>query len=61
MKKYLYVNISVNNFFGAGTKEHREIIDEYASKGYRYVGYVPIDMSDHGKLREIDLIFEIDV
>ena len=61
MKKYLYENINVNTFFGAGTKEHREIIDKYAAEGYRYVGYVPTDMSDHGKIREIDLIFEIDV
>ena len=61
MKKYLYVNVNVNTFFGSGTKEHREIIDKYAAKGYRYVGYVPTHMSDHGKIIELDLIFEIDV
>lgn len=40
--------------------EHRQIINEHAAEGYRYVGYVPTNMNDHGKIREIDLIFEID-
>ena len=60
MKKYEYVNINVNTFFGAGTIEHRQIIDEYAAKGYRYVGYIPTDANNNGKIFEIDLIFEID-
>lgn len=60
MKKYEYVNININSFIGAGSKEHRQIIDEYAARGYRYVGYVPTDINDHGKIKAIDLIFEID-
>ena len=62
MKKYEYVNVNVNVscFLGSGTTEHRQIIDEYAAKGYRYVGYIPTDMNNNGKIYEMDLIFEID-
>ena len=60
MKRYEYVKIDINTFFGAGSEEHRKIIDEYAAKGYRYVGFVPTDMNGHGKILAIDLIFEIE-
>ena len=60
MKKYEYVNVRINKFIGAKSEEHRQIIDEYASKGYRYVGYIPTDISDYGKIKEMDLIFEIE-
>lgn len=29
-------------------------------KGYKYVGYIPTDITPHGKIAEMDLIFEID-
>ena len=62
MKKYEYVNININTFpIGAGTKEHRQIIDDYAAKGYTYVGYVPTEITTHGKIVTMDLIFEIDL
>ena len=60
MKKYEYVNVIIGKFIGAKSEEHRQIIDEYASKGYRYVGYIPTDISDYGKIKSMDLIFEID-
>lgn len=59
-KRYEYVNIYVNKLIGAKSEEHREIIDEYALKGYRYVGFIPTNMSDYGKIKEMDLVFEID-
>ena len=60
IKKYVYVNININAFIGAGSEEHRQIIDEYAAKGYKYVGYIPTNISDYGKIKKMDLIFEID-
>lgn len=60
MKKYEYINISINNLIGAKSEEHRKIIDEYAKKGYRYVGFVPTNISEYGKIKNIDLIFESD-
>ena len=60
MKKYEYVSINISYLFGAGSVEHRQIIDSYAARGYRYVGHIPTDIDAHGKIRKIDLIFEID-
>ena len=58
MKTYEYVRLDINRFIGARSEEHREIIDSYAAKGYRYVGYIPTNISDYGKIKEMDLIFE---
>lgn len=61
MKKYEYVQLHINKFIGAKSDEHRKIIDEYAAKGYRYVGYIPTVISDYGKIKDIDLVFEQDI
>lgn len=58
--RYEYVEVHINRFLGAGSKEHRRLIDEYASKGYRYVGFIPVNMTDYGKIKDVDLIFEIE-
>lgn len=61
MKKYEYVNIKIGKMFSVKSQEHRKIIDEYAAKGYRYVGYIPTDTDGYGKINNIDLIFESDI
>jgi len=60
MKRYEYVHIKINKFIGAKVENHREIINEYAKKGYRYVGFIPTKISEYGKTKELDLIFEMD-
>lgn len=60
MKKYEYVNININALMGANSMEHRQIIDEYVTKGYKYVGYIPTKVNGYGRIKKIDLIFEID-
>ena len=64
MKKYEYVTLNTKTgFFSTKSKKHREIIDQYAARGYRYVGWFPSKMSNmlSGVLEEIELIFETDV
>ena len=63
MKKYEYVTIKVKNnpVMNATILEHREIIDEYAAKGYIYKGYFPTLQGPSGKIIEMDLIFETEV
>lgn len=64
MKKYEYVTLDTKvGLFSSRSANYREIIDSYASKGYRYVGWLPTKTSNllSGVPEEIDLIFEIDV
>lgn len=61
MKKYEYVPVHISRFVGAKSEEHRQIIDSFAEKGYRYVGYIPTIISDYGKIKDLDLIFEKDI
>lgn len=56
MKRYEYVPIENTKMFGAKFEGHREIINEYAEKGYRYVGYIPSEIA--GILIKFDLVFE---
>lgn len=60
VKQYEYVHIRIGKFIGAKLESHREIIDEYASRGFTYAGYIPTNITDYGKFKEIDLIFEKD-
>ena len=60
MKEYSFVSLNIDRFFGSKSQEHREIIEEKAREGYRYTGFVPTDISDYGKIRSMDLIFERD-
>lgn len=64
MKKYEYVKLNMKvGFFSTKSSSYQKVIDEYASKGYRYVGWIPSSTSNmlSGVPEEIDLIFEIDV
>jgi len=59
MYKYEYVTIGVKKgVTNVKLSEHRAVIDGYAQKGYRYVGYIPTKESGYGILAEIDLVFE---
>lgn len=60
MKKYEYVEVYIDKIIGSRSDSHREIIDEYAKKGYKYVGFIPVSMSNYGKIRKMDLVFEKD-
>lgn len=58
--RYEYVTIHIGKFYGAKSEEHQKIINEYAQKGYRYIGFIPTVMNDYGKIKDMDLVFEID-
>lgn len=60
MKKYEFVNVVLKNNYVANAtmSEHRQIIEEWAKKGYSYAGFIPTKQGPSGKIVEIDLIFE---
>jgi len=60
MKKYEYITVELVNKKAttAESTEHRKVIDEYAEKGFQYVGYVPCVIGPSGKILSMDLIFE---
>lgn len=61
MGKYVFEKINCSVTLGGvktAFEEHREKIDEYASKGFRFAGWIPTSMDGYGHIMEIDLIFE---
>ena len=65
MKKYIYeyVRIEMPQSFikFPVMEEHREIISEYGSKGWRYVGNIRISQTNAGGSLGYDLIFEKEI
>ena len=61
MFKYEYVQIDNEALIASKFTKHRDIIDEYAKRGYRYAGFVPIKSDGYGRIKEMDLIFEKEV
>lgn len=64
MRKYEYVSVDYNKrevfIVGFGISEHREIIDDYAARGYRYVDSIITEVDSNARIRKIDLVFEKD-
>lgn len=56
--EFVRIEYENNKMTNAELHGHREIIEEYAKKGYRYVGFVPVKFGPSGKTLAIDLIFE---
>jgi len=56
--QYVTVNIGGGMWYNKAEKRHQSVIDAQAEKGWRYVGYVPLDFNPKGAPISIDLIFE---
>ena len=68
MYKYEYVSVSAEmegylaKFNGKlSLSDYRQIIDEKAAQGWRYVVYIHTRESREGYVRDLDLIFEKEV
>lgn len=63
MKEYVYQTYDTGGggFLSNHDCGHRQIIDQYAAEGWRYVGFVPVLFTGHGGMKKIDLVFERDV
>jgi len=58
MYKYEYVTIYSDSIIASKFTEHRNIINKYAQKGYRFVDAIPIKTRGHGMIVKMDLVFE---
>ena len=63
MFQYKYVTIYTGGggFLNNASCEHREVINQYAAEGWRYVGWVPTRFTGNGGTKELDLVFEKEV
>ena len=62
MFRYEYVTIKQERkvFKQRNFLNYRDVINEYAKKGFRFVGFVPKVEAGYASLVEIDLVFEIE-
>lgn len=60
MKTYEYATVSYRSkdLVLVATSEHRQIIDDYAVRGYRYVDSIITEVDGNARPRKIDLVFE---
>ena len=56
--RYEYVNVKNATFWTAKCFDHRDIIDEYAKRGFRFAGFIPTTIEGYGRITSYDLVFE---
>ena len=56
--EFVRVNYDNNKVACAELTSHRAVIEEYASKGYQSLGFVPVKLGPSGKMLALDLIFD---
>lgn len=57
MYEYKYVPVEREGWIFAEFPNYRETIDREAAQGWRYAGWMPVDVTS-GAMTKIDLIFE---
>lgn len=63
MYEYRYYSIDTGGglFFSNRDAKHREIIQQQAQVGWRFVGFVPTHFTSYGGIKALDLVFEREV
>lgn len=60
--KYVRMKCSIGGIYyhetEDGKRSPRQVIEDMAVQGYRYVGNVPVQLGRYGALTEYDMIFE---
>ena len=56
--EFVTMNMENNPTRNAELEGYRPVIEEWAAKGYRYCGFVPVKSGPSGKLLVIDLVFQ---
>ncbi len=60
MYEYKYVNLYTGGGFFLDNSDaaHRELIDEQAKDGWRFVAAIPTSFTSNGGTKSLDLVFE---
>ena len=56
--EFIRLEYKNNKATNAELSGHQEKIREYVSKGYEYIGFIPVKFGPSGKTLAIDLIFK---
>ncbi|WP_160680553.1 DUF4177 domain-containing protein [Clostridium sp. C8-1-8] len=56
MYKYIYVEAKAEGYLVSSN--HRELIDNYSSRGWRFVAAIPSNFNHEGRIKSFDLVFE---
>lgn len=56
--EHVIMDMENNPAWNAELDGYKQVIDEWAEKGYRYCGFVPVKSGPTGKLLVIDLVFQ---
>jgi len=56
--EFVKIELKNNPVTTAELTGYQDVIREYAEKGFRYAGYVPVKLGPSGKLLVIDLVFQ---
>lgn len=61
--KYVRMKAGIGLVYYCRTEDRkmtpRQVIDEMAALGYRYIGNVPVKLGSYGALVEYDMVFEL--
>lgn len=57
-KRYEYEEVHYEQF-GMIVGDYREKINKHAVLGHSYVGFIPTQINNQGKICKVDLIFEV--
>ena len=58
MYEYKFEEVKLSGFTGNPKEDYEEIVDKYASQGYRLHTFVPMPIGAGGQAIKIQLIFE---
>lgn len=58
MCEFVRIELKNNPATTANLEGHREIICEYAEKGFTYTGFIPVRFGPSGKMLAVDLVFK---
>lgn len=59
MYEYIFVEALPQRIFG--NSNHKELIEEYAKEGWRFVSAIPSSNNGNGVIKSFDLVFEKEI